>query len=165
MLTLATLVVALAYPQQSADVEMSDAALLRLQVHRYASYTTIPLFALQTIAGNQLFQADRSGSPRPGWAKSTHSLGAVGLGALFTVNTVTGIWSLWDSRANEEGRTRRWVHSALLLASDAGFAYAGTKLADDAKSSQSGREEHRRISFISMGTALVGYGVMFVGNR
>jgi hypothetical protein len=146
-------------------VEMSDAALMRLRIHRYASYTMIPLFAVQSVAGNQLYQADLSGSPRPGWAKTTHSLGAAALGTLFTVNTVTGVWALWDSRANEEGRTRRWIHSALLLGADAGFTYAGIKLANDAKNSQSARDDHRRVSYISMGAALAGYAVMLVGNH
>lgn len=152
-------------PRRRRAVEMSDAAVLRLRIHRYASYTMIPLFAVQAIAGNQLYQADRTGAPRPGWAKNTHSLGAAALGTLFTVNTVTGVWALWDSRANEEGRTRRWIHSALLLASDAGFTYAGIKLAGDAKNSQSGRDQHRNVSYISMGAALAGYAVMLVGNR
>ena len=146
-------------------VEMSDAAVLRLRIHRYAAYTVIPLFALQSIAGNQLLQADNGGEPRPGWAKSTHSFGAAALGTVFTVNTVTGLWALYDSRANEEGRARRWVHTILMLASDAGFTYTGIKLASDAKNSSSSRDQHRNLAYASMGTALVGYGIMFFGNR
>jgi hypothetical protein len=146
-------------------VEVSDAYALRLRIHWYASYTTIPLFVVQSVAGNQLYQADQSGSPRPGWAKTTHSAGAAGLDALFAVNTVTGLWNLWDSRDNEVGRTKRWLHSALLLGSDGGFAYAGLKLAGDAKNSQSGREQHRRVSFISMGAAVAGYAIMLVGDH
>ena len=146
-------------------IEVSDAYALRLKIHRYASYTVIPLFALQSVAGNQLYQADQSGAERPGWAKTTHSAGAAGLGALFTVNTVTGLWNLWDSRSNEVGRTKRWLHSALMLGSDAGFTYAGIKLSGDAKHSQDGRDRHRRVSYISMGVALAGYGVMLVGDH
>jgi hypothetical protein len=143
-------------------VEVSDAYALRLRIHRYASYTTIPLFAAQTIAGNQLYQ---SGGPNPGWAKSLHSLGAGGLAALFTVNTVTGVWNLWESRGVSEGRTVRLVHSALMLASDAGFTYAGVKLGPEATRSGTKREEHRRVAYISMGGALVGYATMLVANR
>jgi hypothetical protein len=146
-------------------VEVSDAYELRLRIHRYASYTMIPLFVVQSVAGNQLYQADRSGSPRPGWAETTHSAGAAGLGAVFSVNTVTGLWSLWDSRDNEVGRTKRWIHSVLLLGSDAGFAWSGIKLASDAKNSQSGRDQHRRVSYISMGAALAGYAVMLIGDH
>jgi hypothetical protein len=143
-------------------VEVSDAYATRLRIHRYASYTMIPLFAAQTIAGNQMYQ---SGSDDPSWAKSMHSIGAAGLGALFTVNTVTGVWNLWESRGVSEGRTVKLLHSALMLASDAGFAYAGIKLGPDAKNSFSKRQEHRRVAYISMGGALAGYGIMLVGNR
>ena len=146
-------------------VEMSDAALLRLRIHRYASYTVIPLFALQSIAGNQLVQADNGGVERPAWAKSTHGFGAAALGTVFTVNTITGLWALYDARTNEEGRARRWAHSLLMLASDAGFTYTGIKLSDDAKHSSSRRDQHRNLAYASMGTALVGYGIMFFGNR
>jgi hypothetical protein len=146
-------------------VAMSDAALLRLRIHRYASYTVIPLFALQAIAGNQLLQADNGGVERPGWAKSAHSFGAAAIGTVFAVNTITGVWSLYDQRANTDGRTRRWVHSILMLASDAGFTWTGIKLADDAKRSSSSRDDHRNVAYASIGTALVGYGIMYFGNR
>jgi len=146
-------------------VVMSDAAILRLRIHRYASYTVIPLFALQAIAGNQLLQADNGGVERPGWASSAHSFGAAAIGTVFAVNTITGVWSLYDQRANTDGRTRRWVHSILMLASDAGFTWTGIKLADDAKRSSSSRDDHRNVAYASIGTALVGYGIMYFGNR
>jgi len=146
-------------------VVMSDAALLRLRIHRYASYTVIPLFALQSIAGNQLLQADNGGQERPGWAKSAHSFGAAAIGTVFTVNTVTGIWGLYDERANDQNRALRWAHSILMLASDAGFTYTGIKLADEAKRSPEDRDRHRNWAYASIGTALVGYGIMFFGNR
>jgi hypothetical protein len=146
-------------------VDVSDAYELRLRIHRYASYTMIPLFVVQSVAGNQLFQADKSGAERPGWAKTTHSAGAAGLGALFTLNTVTGLWNLYESRSNEVGRTKRLLHSALLLASDAGFTYTGITLASDAKRSETSRVDHRNYAYYSMGAAVAGYGIMLVGNH
>jgi hypothetical protein len=143
-------------------VEVSEGYATRLRVHRLASYTLIPLFAAQSIAGNQMYQ---SGGPTPGWAKSMHSVGAGGLGALFTVNTVTGVWNLWETRSQSEGRTRRLLHGGLLLASDAGFAYAGIKLGPDATRSGERRREHRRVAYISMSGALLGYATMLIGNR
>jgi hypothetical protein len=143
-------------------VEVSDAYELRLRIHRYASYAVIPLFVAQTVAGNQLYQ---SGGPDPSWAKSMHDLGAGGLAALFTVNTVTGVWNLWESRGVSEGRTVKLVHSALMLASDVGFTYAGVKLGPDATRSAARRDEHRRVAYISMGGALVGYATMLIANR
>lgn len=145
-------------------IEVTDAYETRLRIHRYASYTLIPLFALQSVAGNQLYQADRTGGEKPGWAKSTHVAGATGLAALFTVNTVTGAWNLWESRSNPSGRTKRWIHSILLLASDAGFTYSGIS-SGDAEHSQTTRDHHRNVSYAAMGTALVGYAVMLVGDH
>ena len=143
-------------------VEMSDAYALRLRIHRYASYTLLPLFAAQSIAGNQLYQ---SGGSDPAWAKSLHGIGAGGLAALFTVNTVTGVWNLWESRGVSDRRTVRLVHSALMLASDAGFTYAGVKLGPEATRSGVKRQEHRRVALISMSGALAGYATMLVANR
>ena len=150
--------------KRAKAVEMSDAYALRLRIHRYASYTMIPLFAVQAVAGNQLFQADKGGALRPEWAKSAHSLGAAAIGTVFTLETVTGLWNLWESRDNEVGRTKRYAHSALLLASDAGFTYAGIKLANEASRDSQARENHKKLSYYSMGVALAGYGIMLVGD-
>jgi hypothetical protein len=150
--------------RRASAVEVSDAYETRLRIHRYASYTMIPLFAVQAVAGNQLYQADRTGDEKPGWAKGTHAVGAAGLAALFTVNTVTGVWNLWESRGNETGRTKRWIHSILLLASDAGFTYSGIS-AGEAEDSQATRDRHRNVSYAAMASALAGYAVMLVGDH
>jgi hypothetical protein len=150
--------------RRARAVEVSDAYEMRLRIHRYASYTMVPLFALQSVAGNQLYQADKSGAEKPGWAKGTHVAGAVGLAGLFTINTVTGVWNLWESRSNETGRTKRWIHSILMLASDAAFTYSGIS-AGDAEESQSTRDHHRNVSYAGMASALVGYAVMLVGDH
>jgi hypothetical protein len=143
-------------------VEVSDAYALRLRIHRYASYTVIPLFVAQAVAGNQMYQ---SGGSDPSWAKTLHGVGAGGLAAVFTVNTVTGVWNLWESRGVSEGRTAKLVHSAFMLASDAGFTYAGVKLGPDATRSGTARQEHRRWAYASMGSALAGYATMLIANR
>jgi hypothetical protein len=75
------------------------------------------------------------------------------------------MWNLWESRDVPQGRTVRLVHGALMLASDAGFTYAGVKLGPEATRSLEKRREHRRIALISMGGALVGYGAMLFGNH
>ncbi|MEO5817926.1 MAG: hypothetical protein ABIT20_21840 [Gemmatimonadaceae bacterium] len=152
-------------PRRAKAIEVSDAYELRLRIHRYASYTMLPLFAVQSVAGNQLFQADKSGAERPGWAKSVHSAGAAALGGVFTLETVTGLWNLWESRSNEVGRTKRLLHSALLLGSDAGFAWSGIKLASDARHDSDARNQHRNVAYYSMGAAVVGYGIMLVGDH
>ncbi|MEO7769726.1 MAG: hypothetical protein ABIX19_01770 [Gemmatimonadaceae bacterium] len=141
------------------SVEVSEWYERRLRIHRYGSYTIYPLFALQAIAGNQLYQDPRTA---PDWAKTSHRVGATGLATVFTLNTVTGLWNLWDSRAVEQGRTKRTLHAILMLASDAGFTYAGARLSEDAENSIEKRREHRKWAYGSMATALTGVGLMTV---
>jgi len=113
----------------------------------------------QAVAGNQLYQKS-DGAPE--WAKTGHRVGATALATVFGVNTVTGLWNLWDSRAVSQGRTRRTIHTLLMLASDAGFAYAGIKLADEAENSAEKRKQHRNLAFASMGVAITGSGMMLL---
>src|SRR5215213_6170740 len=107
------------------SIEVSEWYERRLRIHRYGAYTMIPLFTFQAIAGNQLYNKS---SGAPGWAKTGHRVGATGLATVFGVNTVTGLWNLWDSRSVPQGRKRRTLHTLLMLASDAGFTYAGVRL-------------------------------------
>ena len=102
------------------------------------------------------------GSGAPGWARNGHRAGATALATVFGVNTVTGLWNLWDSRAVPTGRTRRAIHTVLMLASDAGFAYAGIKLSEDAEQSAQARRKHRNTAYASMGVAITGAGMMLL---
>jgi hypothetical protein len=97
--------------------------------------TPYPLFALQTIAGNQSFEDPRNA---PGWARTSHRVGAT----VFTVDSVTGLWNSWDSRDAPPGRTRRTGHAPLMLTSDAGFTYAGARLSEQAENSVDKRRGH-----------------------
>ena len=139
------------------SIEISEWYERRLRIHRYGSYTIYPLFAMQAIAGNQIFPDPRNA---PQWAKNTHDVGATALAAVFTTNTVTGLWNLWDSREAEQGRTRRTVHALLMLASDAGFTYAGARLSEQAEESVDKRRLHRIWAYSSIATTLAGVGVM-----
>jgi hypothetical protein len=134
----------------------SDGYELRQTIHKRASYATLPLFAIQYAAGSQLF--DKS-TDAPGWAKAVHGPAATGVAALFAVNTVTGVWNLWEARPDPEGRMRRTVHGLLMLVSDAGFTYTGM-LAEQAESSPDKRRLHRQVAISSMGVATVSYLIM-----
>ena len=140
-------------------VEVSDWYERRLRIHRYGAYATIPLFVFQAAAGNELYN---KGDGAAGWAKNGHRVGATGLATVFGVNTVTGLWNLWDSRSVPQGRTRRTIHTLLMLASDAGFAYAGIKLSEDAEQSAAARRRHRNTAYASMGVAITGAGMMLL---
>ena len=142
-------------------IEYSDFYYTRLTIHRIGSYTMLPLFAAEYSLGQNLIQ---DYSP-PTWMKPTHALVAGGIGVLFGVNTITGVWNLWDSRKDPEGRTRRIVHSVLMLASDAGFAAAGATAPGhhhvylDYSSYQQRVNLHRGIAIGSIAASTIG-GVM-----
>jgi len=133
-------------------VEVGDWYNRRLTIHRYLSYSVIPIFAAQWVAGNQIYLQGRDA---PDWAKTTHRAGASALAGIFTVNTVTGVWNLWDSRSAPQGRTLRTIHALSMLAADAGFTYAGVKLSKEAETDFDKRREHRTVALASMAVAVV----------
>lgn len=136
-------------------IEYSDAYATRLTIHRIGSYTMLPLFATEYVVGQKLL----NDSPPASWVRPTHQTVALGLGALFTVNTVTGAWNLWDSRSDPAGRTRRIVHTTLMLAADAGFAITGALGSERASANQ--RIQHRNVAIGSMALSALGTGIMW----
>jgi hypothetical protein len=143
-------------------VQLSDWYSRRLTIHRYVAYGTVPVFAAQWIAGNQLLKESRAA---PEWAKFTHRAGATMLAGMFTVNTVTGVWNWWDTRAVPQHRVLRTVHAFTMLAADAAFSYTGAKLSNDAETSNSARQLHHRVALISMGVTVVSGTAMKIWNK
>jgi hypothetical protein len=141
------------------SVELSEGYETRLRIHQIASYATIPLFAAQVIVGTNLYNADAHGTKRPEWAVNAHRPLAYALGGLFAVNSVTGTMNWWETRHQKEGRTWRTIHAALMLASDAGFAYTGA-MGTDAKTSFRDRDRHRTWALASSSLALASYVMM-----
>lgn len=137
-------------------VEYSDWYARRLTIHRIGSYAMLPLFGAEYLLGQRLI----NGTNVPGWVKPAHVAVAYGVGALFVTNTVTGLWNAWDARHDPADRTRRYLHAALMLGADAGFAYTGT-IAGDAKRSLAGRDRHRNAALISMGISTAGTALMW----
>ena len=132
--------------------------LVRRKIHKYASIATLPLFVSEAIVGQKLIgQSDTADSLR-----STHSALAAGIGVLFGVNSVTGIWNLWDARKDPNGRGKRTFHSILMLAADAGFvatAATAPKREGSAQGVRAGGNAttHGAIAYASIGVATVGY--------
>lgn len=141
--------------QRPIAIEYSDAYNSRRKIHMIASYATIPLFAAQYWAGEKLFD-DRENSS----AKSLHGALTIGIASLFGVNTVTGVWNLWEARKDPNGRTRRLVHGLMMLGADAGFAATGALAPDDDNSA--GRSTHRTVAITSMGISVASYVYMLV---
>lgn len=142
-------------------VEYSDLYYTRLKIHEVASYLTLPLFVAQYLSGSYLWKHPDS----HGLARDAHGPLAAGVAGLFAVNTVTGVWNLWDSRKDPHGRTRRWVHGLTMLAADAGFVVVGATAPDDDEGGgthSSGARTHRNLAIGSMSLALGSYLMMFL---
>jgi hypothetical protein len=145
-------------PRRRRSIEYSDWYYRRLQVHRWGSYVELPLFVGEYWLGDKLM----SHSETPGsWVKPTHVSVAAALGGLFALNTVTGVWNLYDSRHDTDERALVWSHSALMLAADAGFAVTGL-IAGDAGHTTSGADRHRTAALASIGLASAGTLLMWV---
>ena len=151
-------------PQQGAPppplaFEYSDAYRLRARIHKVASYATLPLVATEGVLGQSLYSDPSSGK------KDAHLAVAAGIGALFAVNTVTGVWNLVEARKDPVGRGRRLAHGLLLLGADAGFA-ATAALGPESEHGESNgsRSTHRAVAFTSIGMATAGYLIMLFGG-
>ena len=140
-------------PRRKA-VEYSDWYAKRLTIHRVASYTMLPLFGIEYVLGNKLLDNSTPST------RNQHSLAAGAVATLFGVNTITGVWNWWDARNDPNGRTRRTVHTVLMLAADAGFAATGA-LANSARNSHDKALTHRNVALGSMGIATIGTALMW----
>ncbi len=143
-------------PRRRHAVEYGDWYARRLLVHRIGSYTMLPLFGTEYVLGQRLL----NGADRHSAIGSAHFLTASGIGVLFTVNTGTGLWNLWDSRSDPAGRTRRTIHSLAMLASDAGFLWTGA-IAGQAKRSNDAARRHRDVALGAIGVSTLGTAMMW----
>jgi hypothetical protein len=142
------------------SVEYSDWYYRRLQIHRWGSWLELPVFGTEYWLGQKLF----SDQHRANWVKPAHATVAGALGGLFAVNTVTGAWNLYDSRNDTEDRALVWTHTALMLASDAGFMITAALAGDDDEFGGAGndRARHRTAAITSMSLATAGTLLMWI---
>lgn len=143
-------------------IEVSDWYSRRLLIHRVGAVAIVPLFALQSIAGAKLYAHPIDS---PSWVLPTHRATAAAIGTVFLVNTVTGVWNLWDSRNVEDHRALRTVHAISMLTADAGFTYAGAFLSRPARNDLNKRALHREIAISSMSLSVVSAIAMKILNR
>jgi hypothetical protein len=146
-----------AQPQEGAAppqvaVEYSDGYRLRAKVHKVASFATLPLFAAEGVLGQSLYDNPTSSK------KDAHLAVAAGLGGLFAVNTVTGVWNLVEARKDPTHRGRRLAHGLLMLGADAGFL--ATAALGPEGDEEGSRSAHRAMAFTSIGMATASYLIM-----
>ena len=150
-------------------VEYSDAYAVRLRIHQIGSYVMLPLMGTEYWLGEKLINGTASHGER-----STHVAVATGIGTIFAVNTITGVWNLYDSRKDPSGRTRRIVHSALMLAADAGFVLAAASAGDEGGEGGPGGDDqiNAQVAFAEGGDdanthktiALTSFGISAIGT-
>jgi hypothetical protein len=148
------------------SVDLSDGYYTRLDIHRYASYATLPLFAIEALAGQKLLE---EGSGAPLWAEKVHKPAAYLVAGVFAVNTLTGLLNYAEAKQVKQGKKRRTVHTILMLASTVGFIYSGTQApttseVDDriAGGTRGGWTRHKASAWASMSVATVGYLMMYL---
>jgi len=138
-------------------IEYSDGYRMRAKIHRLSSVAMLPLFGTEAILGQSLYTNRTAGK------RDAHVAVAGGIGALFAVNTVTGVWNLLEARKDSNHRKRRLLHGLLMLGADAGFV-ATAALGPDSDGTGS-RATHRAVAFTSIGVATAAYLVMIFGGR
>jgi hypothetical protein len=153
-----------AAPQTAAPpkvaFEYSDGYRLRAKIHKVSSLATLPLFGTEAIVGQSLYSDPTSGK------KDAHLIAAAGIGALFAVNSATGVWNLIEARKDPTHRGRRLLHGLMMLGADAGFlatAALGPESEGDGVSGSRGT--HRAVAFTSIGLATTSYLIMLFGGH
>jgi uncharacterized BrkB/YihY/UPF0761 family membrane protein len=144
-------------------VEYSDAYYTRAKIHKYASFATLPLFATEVALGQNIYNdpnANRSA------VKGAHIAVGTAITGLFAVNTVTGVWNMWESRHDPSHHKLKLVHGILMLGADAGFvATFATGPNGHGATLDSDKQQHRAVALTSMGIATASYLLMLFGNK
>jgi len=145
-------------------IEYSDAYETRAKIHRYASYATLPLFATELALGQSIYDDPNA---RNSAAKGAHIAVGTAITGLFAVNTVTGVWNMWESRHDPNHHTLKLVHGILMLGADAGFVatFANTPQDRFLNIGDNGKQTHRALALTSIGLATGSYLIMLFGNR
>jgi hypothetical protein len=145
-------------------IEYSDAYQTRAKIHKIGSFAMLPLAGAEYALGTSLYNGNTGN-------KGAHIAVGMGISTLFAVNTVTGVMNLYESRNDPNGRTKKWVHALLMMASDAGFlaTWANAPGGDGRRITTgsavtSSRDQHRTMALTSLAVGTVGYLIMLVGK-
>lgn len=136
----------------------SDAYETRRKIHVYASIATLPLFGVQAYLGQKLYNGDFSDAER-----TAHQWVGGAIVGLFALNTVTGLWNLHEGWGDPNKKALRVTHGLLMLAADAGFAYAAFG-APSRHADVSTHSTHRNVAYFSISAATAGYLIMIFGR-
>jgi hypothetical protein len=143
-------------------IEYSDAYYTRAKIHKYASFATLPLFATEIALGQSLYNGTVTDSK-----KTAHAVVGAGIGGLFAVNTVTGVWNMWESRNEPSHHKLKLLHGILMIAADAGFVATSASAPGNSRNLNflNNEKTHRTIALTSIGIATGSYLLMLFGNK
>src|SRR5262245_1475696 len=145
-------------PPRLLPAYYSHAYDVRAKIHKYASFTTLPLVGSEFVVGESLFDSPSDGK------KSAHIAIGTALGGLFAVNSVTGVWNLVEARKDPNRGHLPLIHSLLAFGADAAFVGTAT-ITPSSHGLSDNRGTHRALAFTSMGLLTASYLVMLIGNR
>jgi hypothetical protein len=147
-------------PARPVAVELSDGYKTRAKIHKYASIATLPLFATEIALGQSLYN---NSGVETGGKRTAHAVVGTSLIALFGVNSVTGVWNLYETRATP-GHTKRLIHGLLMLGAEGGFVAAAASAPGHGRSQlatfDANKATHRDIALVSFGVGTAGYLLM-----
>jgi hypothetical protein len=134
----------------------------RDKIHHIASYTMLPLFAVEAYLGQHMFNNPADITPA---MQTAHRAMGWGVAGLFGVNTVTGLWNLAEARHDPNGLGRRMIHATLMLVADAGFAATALTRPSSANADALAiytdkKNQHMALAYASVSVATVGYLIM-----
>jgi hypothetical protein len=145
-------------------IEYSDAYETRAKIHKYASFATLPLFATEVALGQSIYNDPNA---RNSASRNAHIAVGTAITGLFAVNTVTGVWNMWESRNDPAHHKLKLIHGILMLGADAGFVatFATGPGGRASTTLDSQKQTHRAIALTSIGVATGSYLLMLFGNR
>ena len=105
--------------------------------------------------------------PRTSPARGAHIAVGTAVTGLFAVNTVTGVWNMWESRNDPSHHKLKLVHGILMLGADAGFVatFASGPGGREGSTLDSAKQTHRTIALTSIGVATGSYLLMLFANK
>ena len=151
-------------PQDARPVaiEYSDAHLTRAKIHKYASWATLPLLGTEFWLGQKLYDDPNSVTSD---LRGVHGAVGAGLIGFFAVQSVTGMWNLFEARS-APGHTKRLVHGLIMLAAEGGLVAAAASAPghgrNDLVNFDANRSTHRAIAVVSIGVGAGGYLFMLL---
>jgi hypothetical protein len=145
-------------------IEYSDAYYVRAKIHKYASFATLPLFVTEVALGQTVYN---DANARTSAARNAHIAVGTGITSLFALNTVTGVWNMWESRNEPAHHKLKLIHGILMLGADAGFVatFASGPGGRISTTLDAEKQTHRTIALTSIGLASASYLMMLFGNK